>query len=65
MTQSPSSKVEVRLVSTTCGLAGVTGSGVTDGALVTEGTHLSVKRIVFVSKKVLHIYWRLHTNAKL
>ena len=47
VTQSPSSKVEVRLVSTTCGLAGVTGSGVTDGALVTQGKHRLVKRIAF------------------
>ena len=39
VTQSPSSKVDVRLVSTTCGLAGVTAMGMTTGALVTQHQH--------------------------
>ena len=53
MTQSPSSKVEVRLVSTTCGLAGVTGSCVTDVELVTQ--RISVKKIVLILRRILDI----------
>ena len=42
VTQSPSSKVEFRLVSTTCGLAGVIGSNVTEGALITQNNVQSI-----------------------
>ena len=42
VTQSPSSKVEFRLVSTTCGLAGVTGSSVMEDALVTKNNMKSI-----------------------